>query len=583
MSADSRLRNIPALVGIVALYLTLALPTIDRQGIHWDEQTDLEIAESYFVSLGAPLRGSNADLVNVRLPMFSVAALQLVGAPLNLRTARVASVLVGALTLIGVFVFARIELDDRRGLLAALLLAVNPYFLAFAPLAFTEGDVFITCSATWALATFAWLWQRPVRVRALAAGIALGLALSSKFSALSLIPALTMATWLRDDRRKRGSELLRDARPWIGVGLILCAWIGFQAIATGSVLPDLRTWIPEPPRASLTRLALIFALLLAMASWSLRRPFASMSTAATLIQPVILAVATFFIIPPSHTTNGAIFSSLWRETLEAGGGFDIGLAVEIGLLHLSVLWIKPSLGIGTALIVGAGVALMRWRERPELRAPLLVIACYGGFLLSLPWGQVRHAMPLLPPLVLLASDALVGLLKRRLRLGVTAAATMATLCAVDIMLCYPDLNLNGHQWLGTRYWGGRSTLGYRSIGHVGNDGIEQCTRWVAEHATAGESIATYSIARHIVDRTRPEGSDLRWIDGTLDRDALMDADWVITHLNDDIDAGYGLDDSSGEVFAYPLYDRRALMSNFEKVYTIERRFGIEVASVWRRL
>jgi len=206
MSADSRLRNLPALVGIVALYLALALPTIDRQGIHWDEQTDLEIAESYFVNLRAPFRGSNADLVNVRLPMFSVAALQLVGAPLDLRTARIASVLVGALTLIGVFVFARIELDDRRGLLAALLLAVNPYFLAFAPLAFTEGDVFITCSATWALATFAWLWQRPVRVRALAAGIALGLALSSKFSALSLIPAMTMATWLRDDRRKRGCE-----------------------------------------------------------------------------------------------------------------------------------------------------------------------------------------------------------------------------------------------------------------------------------------------------------------------------------------------------------------------------------------
>jgi 4-amino-4-deoxy-L-arabinose transferase-like glycosyltransferase len=583
MSADSRLRNLPALLGIVALYLALALPTIDRQGIHWDEQTDLEIAESYFVSLGAPFRGSNADLVNVRLPMFSVAALQLIGAPLNLRTARVASVLVGALTLIGVFVFARIELDDRRGLLAALLLAVNPYFLAFAPLAFTEGDVFITCSATWALATFAWLWQRPVRVRALTAGIALGLALSSKFSALSLIPALTMATWLRDDRRKRGCELLRDARPWIGVGLILCAWIGFQAIATGSVLPDLRTWIPEPLRASLTRLLLIFALLLAIASWSLRRPFTSTSTAATLIQPAILAVATFFIIPPSHTTNGAIFSSLWRGTLEAGGGFDIGLAVEIGLLHLSVLWIKPSLGIGTALIVSAGVALMRWRERPELRAPLLVIACYGGFLLSLPWGQIRYAMPLLPPLVLLASDALVGLLKRRPRFGVTVVATMATLCAVDIMLCYPDLNLNGHQWIGTRYWGGRSTIGYRSLGQVGNDGIEQCTRWVATHATAGESVATYSIARHIGARARSEASDLRWIDGTRNRDALLEADWVITHLNDDINGGYGPDDPSGEVFVYPFYDRKTLTSNFEKAYTIERRFGIEVASVWRRL
>ena len=50
MSADSRLRNLPALLGIVALYLALALPTIDRQGINWDEQTDLEIAESYFNS-----------------------------------------------------------------------------------------------------------------------------------------------------------------------------------------------------------------------------------------------------------------------------------------------------------------------------------------------------------------------------------------------------------------------------------------------------------------------------------------------------------------------------------------------------
>jgi hypothetical protein len=192
-------------------------------------------------------------------------------------------------------------------------------------------------------------------------------------------------------------------------------------------------------------------------------------------------------------------------------------------------------------------------------------------------------MPLLPPLVLLASDALVGLLRRRPRVGATAVATMATLCAVDVMLCYPDLNLNGPPWLGTRYWGGRSTIGYRSLGQVGNDGVEQCTRWVAEHATPGESVATYSIARHIVARVRSEAPDLRWIDGTRDRDALLETDWVITHLNDDIKAGYGPDNPSGEVFVYPLYDRKTLTSDFEKAYTIERRFGIEVASVWRRL
>ena len=156
------------------------------------------------------------------------------------------------------------------------------------------------------------------------------------------------------------------------------------------------------------------------------------------------------------------------------------------------------------------------------------------------------------------------------------------LCAVDLARCYPDLNLNGYQWLGTRYFAGRSTLGYRSIGQVGNDGLEQCTKWVAGHAEPGDTVVTYTIARQVVLGAIPDGSEAVWIDGPRNREALATADWVITHLNDDIRDGYGTDDPSGEVFQYPHYDRAMLLADFERVHTVTRRFDIEVAAVWGR-
>jgi hypothetical protein len=565
-----------ALAVIVGIYLALAIPTLGRQGAQWDEQSDLEIAESYFVSRGAFLNGSPVDLVNVRLPMFSVAALQLVGAPLDIATARLVSTMVGALALVGLFVFARLEFDVRRGLIAVILMGLNPYFLAYAPLAFTEGDSLITCAVAWSMAAYAWLWQRPTRVRALAAGVSLGLALSSKISALALLPAMVLGTWLRHERRPGALELRSQAIRWIPVAMILLTFILLPAIATQSFLPDWRVQIPGLLRVPFVRFMLILAFLLSCAVWGLRRPSTRIDFATASFMPIAVAVATFFVVPPSHTGNGRIFSSLWRQFLGAGGDFDPSRLIEVAVLHLAVLWIKPSLGIGTALIAGVVIAMRYWPS-------ILLIASYGGFLLLLPWGQIRYAMPLLPPMAILASDALISGFDRRPRLISAVATAMLGLCLLDFALCYPDSNLNGYQWLGTRYWGGRSTLGYRSIGQVGSDGLEQCTRWVSERAAAGDTVVTYSNARHIVERARGDTSPANWIDGLRNPDAILEADWVVTHLNDDIDAGYTGGDPSGEVFKFPLYDRGYLISRFEKAYSVERRFGVEAGAVWRRL
>ncbi len=59
----------------LATYLAVTLPLLGRQGIHWDEHHDLMVAAAYLESPRALVVGSRIDVINVRLPSFSVAML----------------------------------------------------------------------------------------------------------------------------------------------------------------------------------------------------------------------------------------------------------------------------------------------------------------------------------------------------------------------------------------------------------------------------------------------------------------------------------------------------------------------------
>src|SRR5688572_7063504 len=123
-------------LGILLCYALLIFPTINRLGIGWDEATDLGIARTYLTPHGL-LLGTSYDLSQTRLPMFTVAVVFHLLGTSSLLLARITTVLVGALTILGIFLYGKDRFTPATGLLAAGLLAINPFFLSFARLAFT--------------------------------------------------------------------------------------------------------------------------------------------------------------------------------------------------------------------------------------------------------------------------------------------------------------------------------------------------------------------------------------------------------------------------------------------------------------
>jgi dolichyl-phosphate-mannose-protein mannosyltransferase len=98
-----------------------------------------------------------------------------------------------------VYTWTRELFGARSGLLALTLLSFDPNILAHGNLA--TNDMGLTCFATLALYAF-WRWMsRPTAARAVIAGLSLGLAQVSKFSAIYLIPVVliilvTDRTWI---------------------------------------------------------------------------------------------------------------------------------------------------------------------------------------------------------------------------------------------------------------------------------------------------------------------------------------------------------------------------------------------------
>ena len=151
--------------------------------------------------------------------------------------------------------------------------------------------------------------------------------------------------------------------------------------------------------------------------------------------------------------------------------------------------------------------------------------------------------------------------------------------AWDLARCYPDLHLNGYQWVGARTWGGRPTLGARSIVSIPSDGVEQAPRWVDARARPDDTVVTFLRPQHILEATIPK-APYRVVDGRSNPRAIESADWVVTTLGAELRIGYGAKNPR-RVFEVP-YDAALLRSQFALVHTEKRAFDLEVARVWRR-
>jgi len=548
------LRSRVAFGVVVALYLALVLPTVSRHGIAWDEQTDIGVATAYATEPGGWLVGSDVDPFNVRLPMASVAVLfALLGGP-SLIAARLASCALGALTLVAVFVFCRRELDARKGIAACLVLATSPYFLAYSKMAFTEGDVFVTCALAWLLVCLSFVRRERSFGWGAVAGLSLGAALGSKISAVGAIPVVLFAVLL-PAKDESGAPESVPPRAWNATAALLAAlavsvfggWELGKAVGGGRY--------DEAGLAFLAGQALVvvglWGAVLAVAAKHREARLGRWKLAAFIS---LLAGLSFFVLPPLHTTNPDLFRHLFRAFLFSNIVASASFALEAAILHLSVIALKPSVIIGIGAWAGVAVAAFRVRSRPELRLPLLFVAFYLLFLLRLPWAQTFYMMPAFPALAIL-------------------------FLTWDLAHSYPDLHLNGYQWVGARTWGGRPTLGARSIVAIPADGVEQALRWVDARAQPDDTVVTYLRPHHILEATIPNAT-YRVVDGLTDRRALERADWVVTTLGAELRLGYGAKNPR-KVFRTP-YNAALLRSQFIRVHTVKRAFDIEVARVWRR-
>jgi len=568
------------LLGVLLIYALLILPTVTRQGVSWDEPTDIAIAGAYLRLPDGWLAGSPDDPSQTRLPMAAVAVVYHLLNTSDLITARLVSVLAGALTLVAVYRYGRRRFGLATGVLASALLATSPFFLAFARVAFTETDIYLACALAWLLEAADRLQERFTVGQAAWVGLFLGLALSAKATMLAVLPAIWWVCLA--GRSAWQAELAVQAQPPLPVSKReLAFWLAWLLVCLVGGLYVVKTLPPEVYQGWL-RLAHYLAvaggwlLALLWAAWRRHRrvnPF----LAALFI--TALAGLTFFVAPPEHLTNPAILAGLdWR--LEHEMAFDPAFILEAAALHGLCLLFKPGVVVGAGIFLALGIALWQWPRRPALRLPVLIVLGYALGLLLLPLAQTFYTIPLLPILALLAADQAVALFARRRRLALGLAALAILSWGSDLALCYPDYNLNGYQWLGARISANRPSAGDRSVVQTPSDGVAQAFEWLNAHAAAGQRVMAYVLPWHIVSAAAP-APPYQIVNGFS---TPIDADYIVTEINVLIPQCWWRK-SQGKSLATvydPPFNQAWLEANYVRVFTVQRAFGIEMAAVWQK-
>ncbi len=160
------------------------------------------------------------------------------------RTALLFPVLVSVLTVLAVYGLVRRLAGREAALYGALLLALEPFYLAFTHtihLDLTQGSLMFVAALLWIN-----YLQKPRRLAFLAvSGIVSGLALLTRLQAIYLVPFSLLAVgayFLADNLSTPGFHLRSGWRRWIGHTVAAwLAWLGFLALAVLALWPAL--WV----------------------------------------------------------------------------------------------------------------------------------------------------------------------------------------------------------------------------------------------------------------------------------------------------------------------------------------------------
>jgi hypothetical protein len=338
---------------------------------------------------------------------------------------------------------------------------VAPFLLALAP-----GVVNLCHFATpeaWVLAATSLLLVLALRhldgrAPAWALGAALGMAVSTKYTAAALVAPALAAVWLR----RRGPSGPADRAAWLAaglgalaLGLVLAAAPG-AALAASLRLPDARLLHPESARGFVRGLAVASGLggaamlgLLALERWPRASPVPRLLVRREAVVAGLAAAAAFVlgtpgaVLEPRAFLSDLAFNAQTRHEYKGLVGESTSWGAYLGLAGEALT--PPVLA---AALLGLGLAAVRVARgsRSLLVVALAALAPYA-MVASSGHRAMRFLAPALPAAAWLAAVALASVPRaRRLLTGVVLARS-ALAAVLVVRLFFVDSRLRAERWL----------------------------------------------------------------------------------------------------------------------------------------
>ncbi len=455
----------------------------------WDEPIDRAIAAGL---RDHPLIGGQPvlDPSQTRLPMYVNAIASAISGRSDLAFSRGVSLCAGAITVLATALLGARLFGPMAGFLAALLLGLSPYFLAYSRVAMTEGDVFLACFMTLAVWAFMRHLERPTPANWLTAAVLLAMALGAKAFAIVLLPVFAVMLF----SVPRRISLEASAKP--GECRRLHRLLAIDATVTTGVCVS----AAFSRHAAVAGWAVLALLWLATVVTILRMRTLPWGRLSRLVGLAILAGTTFCVLMPVHLIEPEIVREFGRRLL--GWHADVASISFADHLRLysGILLIKMTVPLGILTACGLGYGIVRARQETAWRICVLTFLLFVAGLCLLPLRQSFYLMGVYPLVAIIAAGFAVCIGRRLRKLGQGGLAVgwaILLACSVsylgwNVYQAYPYFNLFGYETVGNR-WLGAESRGYRNLIQTPSDGVESLIRWITEdgHVRPGSRVVSF--------------------------------------------------------------------------------------------
>jgi 4-amino-4-deoxy-L-arabinose transferase-like glycosyltransferase len=479
---------------LVSLFVVISWQSVQGLNTLWDEQQDVPAVTAL---LQHPLWGTSelGSEAQAWLPMYAT-ALVFAYTGVSLSAARLLSIAIGALTILMTWVAGRRWFGSTAALLAATLLTCSPYFISFSRTAMTEGDAF--CPLTVLLALLAFdayrRWRNSSALFIFAA--ALGLAMSAKFFAVILVPALALCdlAHYRVASSWQGDRDRRSYRPLLG-------WI--MATAALVCLAMSAAQGHQVPLAIVLWAAGVVSLLLTAARF-LTQHAVRWPPLAAWLAILLLATTVCLVAFPAHVLQPGVLQQLLNRASQWDGRQPLTLLGEHLRLYSGILLLKLGVPLGVLSVAAVCWVCLRAWWHTGLRCMVAVLGIYIVMLVTLPLRQTFYLMSIYPLLILIVSGFLVEMTTALHSRSILHRAWIGTAIVAHLWLLwgvvqvYPEFGWYGYETIGAR-WLGEESRGYRNIIQITNDGTEDALRWSVAHVPSGARVVSYLSAYHVVE------------------------------------------------------------------------------------